>query len=266
VSSAPPDLRLALDLADAAGAVALERFRATDLGVEAKADGSPVTDADRAAERLIRERLAAERPTHAILGEEEGATGDSPWRWLLDPIDGTAHFAAGRPWWTTFVALEHEGVGVAAAIVAPALGRRWWAARGRGAYADGRRLQVSGTARLEHAVVHDDWSGALARGDAAHPASALAATCAGRLLDPRDGFPAVAEGRADVCLGVSGRPWDFAATRLLVEEAGGRFSDLDGVNRIDSGHAIVSNGRLHDAALAVVQASRSRSSRAIASP
>jgi len=133
------DLRYALELADAADALTLPRFRATDLQVETKSDLSPVTDADRAVERMVRERVARDRPGEGVLGEEEGDDGGAV-RWIVDPIDGTKNFSRGIPVWATLVALEREGRIVCGVASAPALGHRWWAARGEGAWRDGERL------------------------------------------------------------------------------------------------------------------------------
>ncbi len=246
------DLALALELADLAGGMALARFGASDLQVERKPDGSPVTDADKRVEGALRDVLAVRRPGHAVLGEEEGATGTGPFRWLLDPIDGTSHFVAGDPAWQVLIALLHDDEVIVGVASAPALGTRWWAARGLGAFRDGARLRVSAVADLGACTVHDDWSGHAGDADPGHPATVLAAAGRRMIAEPGDGFLAVADGRADVCLSTSGKPWDFAAAQIIAEEAGGRFTDLAGRRTIDSGHALVSNGVLHDAALAAV--------------
>src|SRR5579864_8929986 len=146
------DLAYALSLADAADALTLPRFRAADLHVEAKTDLSPVTDADRATERLLRERIARDRPGEGVLGEEEGDDGGSV-RWILDPIDGTRNFARGIPVWATLIALERDGEIVCGVVSAPPLGRRWWAAHGEGAFVDGTRMHVSSVPSLDRAVL-----------------------------------------------------------------------------------------------------------------
>src|SRR5215210_5321965 len=146
------DLELALALADDADALTTRRFRAHDLNVEAKPDLTPVTDADRAAERALRDRLAAERPGDAVAGEEYGVEqGDVVW-WL-DPIDGTLNYARGIPIWATLIGLEREGTVVVGVVSAPALGHRWWATRGGGAFVDGERISVSRVERLEDAYL-----------------------------------------------------------------------------------------------------------------
>ena len=141
-----PDLALALELGDAADAISLPRFR-SGLAVETKPDLTPVTEADRAVEAELRRRLATERPDDAILGEEEGTSGGGPRRWILDPIDGTRNYARGVPVWATLIALEDDGVLRLGVVSAPALGRRWWAERGQGAFADGGRVTVSSVMR-----------------------------------------------------------------------------------------------------------------------
>ncbi len=146
-----PDLQLALELADMADPIALSRFRASDLKVETKPDMTPVTEADRAVEAALRERLAAARPEDAIVGEELGATGASGRRWIIDPIDGTKNYVRGIPIFGTLIALEEDGEVTVGVASAPALGHRWWALRGEGAWADGEPIRVSGVARLEEA-------------------------------------------------------------------------------------------------------------------
>jgi histidinol-phosphatase len=250
-----PDLELALELADVAAEIALPRFRDRRFTVTIKPDGSPVTDVDEAVERALRERLADRRPDHAIVGEEYGASGESEWCWYLDPIDGTRLFVEGDANWMTFVALEHAGEIVVGVIVVPARHERWWASRGAGAFQDGRRIAVSSIARLADAVVNDDWWNSASADAPADPLSAVAQRAA--LVRPHmgHGFLTVAAGLADVALARDGHAWDYAASKILVEEAGGRFTDLAGRPRFDSGNAMVTNARLHDELLSVVRAS-----------
>lgn len=239
------DLDFALALADEADALSLPRFRAVDLQVETKADLTPVTDADRAVERALRERIARERPVEAVLGEEEGDEG-GPTRWILDPIDGTKNFSRGIPVWATLIALERDGVVVCGVASAPALGHRWWAARGEGAHRDGERLAVSRIARLEDATVSFSRSGLR---DPRTIELALAAWHA----QPFSDFWAhllVAEGGVDVAAEHEMNTWDNAVLQVIVEEAGGRFTDLAGNQRIDGGSAVSTNGLLHDEVLA----------------
>ena len=148
-----PDLTLALELADAADALSVGRFRARDLVVETKPDRTPVTEADRSVEDAIRARLAVERPDDGVLGEELGITGGGRRRWILDPIDGTRNYSRGIPVWATLIALEEDGVPTIGVVSAPALGRRWWAAAGSGTVADGRPCRVSAVDDLAEAQV-----------------------------------------------------------------------------------------------------------------
>ena len=147
------DLDLALRLADAADSIALSRFRARDLVVETKPDSTPVTEADRAVETELRTILAVERRRDAVLGEEEGQSGSSARRWIVDPIDGTRNYLRGVPVWATLIALEDHGRIVVGVVSAPALHRRWWAERGEGAHANGDVVRVSRVVRPEDAVL-----------------------------------------------------------------------------------------------------------------
>jgi len=237
-----PDLSLALALADAADAISLGRFRAHDLVVETKPDLTPVTEADRAVEEAIRARLAAERPGDGIVGEEFGSTGSGRRRWIVDPIDGTRNYSRGVPVWATLIALEEDaelGLGV---VSAPALGRRWWAERGGGAFVNGERVHVSAVSTVEDSVLCFALEQQLP--EVAH-----------RCWHPRGygdfwAHMLVAEGAADGAIDAIGVSlWDLAAIVPIVEEAGGRFSDRSGARRVDGGSAVSSNGLLHDALL-----------------
>jgi histidinol-phosphatase len=248
-----PDLVFALELADAADAVSLPHFGARDLVVETKPDLTPVTEADRAVEREVRRLVADNRPGEGVLGEELGeAAGAGDARWIVDPIDGTRNFSRGIPVWATLIALERAGRLEAAVVCAPALGRRWWAARGTGAFAgDGERLHVSAVERLEDACVTVAVKQPVP--DAFRSAWHL------RGFGDFWAHVLVAEGAVDVAVDAIGVTlWDLAAPMLVVEEAGGRFTDLDGHARADGGSAVASNGLLHDAALAATRARASR--------
>jgi len=237
------DLELALRLADAADTISVRRFRARDLVVETKPDQTPVTEADRAVEAELRAILARERPADAILGEEEGELGSGPRRWVIDPIDGTRNYSRGVPVWATLIALEEDGRVVVGVVSAPALHRRWWAARGGGAYASGDRVHVSAVRRIEDAVL----SFALEQ-----PLPALA-THAWHARGYGDFWShmLVAEGAVDGAIDAVGVSlWDLAALQVIVEEAGGRFSDFAGESRIDAKTAVSSNGLLHEHLLA----------------
>jgi histidinol-phosphatase len=239
-----PDLELARRLADAADAISLPRFR-TGLAVETKPDLTPVTEADRAVEVELRRILAEERPGDAILGEEQGGAGSGGRRWLLDPIDGTRNYTRGIPVWATLIALEVDGVVRLGMVSAPALGRRWWAERGAGAFADGERVRVSAVSRVEDAVLSFAIENEL-------PAIAHRAWHARGFGDFWP-YMLIAEGSADGAVDAMGvSEWDLAAMQVIVEEAGGRFSDRRGENRIDAGSAVASNGLLHDELLAAL--------------
>ena len=253
------DLALAQELVDIAVEIALPRFEARDFTVTIKADRSPVTDVDQAVERALRHRLAERRPDHAILGEEYGTGGsESEWCWYLDPIDGTSHFVEGDPGWMTFVAVG-RGADISAGVIAmPARSQRWWAARGEGAFQDGQRIAVTRTAHLADAVVNDDWRGTLATQTPGHPLTAVAERAATVRPSQGHGFVTVAMGLADVALGSGGHAWDYAAAKVIVEEAGGRFTDLNGGDRIDTRDAIVTNGLLHDEVVRAVRSAQPR--------
>ena len=246
------ELELALELAEAADAITLPAFRSQSLAVERKHDGSEVTAADRAAEAAIRDRVAAARPDHGVFGEEFGRSGSgegSPWQWIVDPIDGTSGFVRGIPVWGTLIALTHAEYGVVVAVVsAPALGGLWSASRGGGTFAGARRCHVSDVDRVAEAQVSVTFS---AGWDELGLTPALI-ELAGEARRAR-GFgdfwqhALVAEGALDVAIDAVGvAPYDVAAVRLLVEEAGGMFTDREGVATHETGTAISTNGLLHD--------------------
>jgi histidinol-phosphatase len=245
---------LALQLADLADSTTLPRFRNADLRVESKADGTPVTDADRRAESAIREALRERRPDHAVMGEEFGADGDSDWRWYIDPIDGTKNFSRGVPVWATLIALRRGETPMCAVVSAPALRRRWWASRGDGAHDEsGARLRVSTIASLEDAYVScSDIREFEATGHEAAFRSLVARCRHIRAFGDFWSHMLVAEGAIDIGVEPVVNAWDVAAVQLIVEEAGGRFSDFDGVASIDTGNVIASNGLVHEQVLALV--------------
>lgn len=241
------DLRYALELADAADALTLPRFRAADLRVETKPDLTPVTDADRTVERMVRERVARDRPAEGVLGEEEGDDGGAV-RWIVDPIDGTKNFSRGIPVWASLVALERDGRIVCGVASAPALGHRWWAARGQGAWRDGERLQVSRIASIEEATVSFSRSGF----DDPKMLDLVRRAWHGQPFSDFWAHLLVAEGALEVSVEHEMSPWDNAALQVIVEESGGRFSDLRGEPRIDGGSGVSTNGLLHDEVLALL--------------
>ncbi len=233
-----PDLELALELAEAADAISLPRFR-TGLAVETKPDLTPVTEADRMVESELRRRLGERRPDDAILGEEEGVSGRGARRWIVDPIDGTRNYARGVPVWATLIALEDSGTVELGVVSAPALGRRWWAERGAGAFGDGERLQVSAVTHVEDAVLSFAYEDTVP--DLAKRAWHV------RGFGDFWAHMLVAEGAVDGAVDAIGvSEWDLAVVQVIVEEAGGRFSDYTGVSRIDGRGGISSNGLLHD--------------------
>lgn len=255
------DLALAFELADLADSITLARFRAEDLRVETKPDLTPVTEADRAVERAIRERLAAARPEDAVVGEEMGATAHSgDRRWIIDPIDGTKGYVRGIPVWATLLALEQQGEIRLGVVSAPALHRRWWAERGAGAYLqDGlgqgpRRLRVSEVSELGDAQLSYGGLGEWTKIGRLDALIELAKRCwRTRAFGDVWAYMLVAEGSADVGgLDPQVTIWDLAAPLVIIEEAGGRFTDLHGIRRADGGSGIATNGLLHEAALEIV--------------
>ena len=239
------DLDLALRLADTADELALSRFRARDLVVETKPDATPVTEADRAVEAELRTILAVERRRDAILGEEGGQAGSGARRWIVDPIDGTRNYSRGVPVWATLIALEDHGRVVLGVVSAPALHRRWWAERGSGAHANGDLVRVSRVGRPEDAVLTFALEQSLPR----LAARAWHARGYGDFWSHMLVAGGAVDGAIDA-IGVS--VWDLAAVQVIVEEAGGTFTDFAGEHRIDGGSAISSNGLLHEELLAAV--------------
>jgi histidinol-phosphatase len=254
----PDDLVFALDLADLADELSLRRFRAADLIVETKPDLTPVTEADRAVERALRERISAQRPGDSVMGEEFGpappfsASGAGD-RWIIDPIDGTKNYMRGIPVFASLIALERRGTLIAAVASAPALGRRWWATRGGGAFADGRAIRVSRVSRLEDAQVCFGGLGAWQRAGLRDRLLALVErSWRSRGFGDFWMHMLVAEGAAEVAAETEVSLWDLAAVKLIVEEAGGVFTDLGGAARADGGSALSTNGLLHQEALAAL--------------
>ncbi len=250
------DLDLALQLADAADAIAMAGFRSATLVVETKPDLTPVSESDRAAEQAMRALLAEHRPHDSVLGEEFGAVGDAPRRWILDPIDGTKNYVRGVPVWAALVALL-DGDDVTVGVVsAPALGRRWWAARGQGAwlsepgFAEPRRLHVSGVERLTDASFsYSDQVGWQSRGAGPGLAALNDLTWRQRAYGDFWSHMLVAEGAVDVAAEPELQSYDLAALLPIVEEAGGRVTAYDGGSPMLGGSLVSTNGRLHDEVL-----------------
>ncbi len=249
MSDGAEELALAFELVELARSIAIPRFKAQDFTRETKGDGSPVTEVDVAVELAQRELLAERRPDHMIVGEERGVTGESPWCWYLDPIDGTARFVAADPGWMSLVALARDGQVTLGVVDRPVAGERWWATLGGPALRDGAPIHVSERRTLREAIVNDSWREDIARGNRDHPLVALA-TRAGAVRPHRDHATlAVACGEADVALSIGGGPWDYAPMKAIVEAAGGRFTDLQGRDRVDTGAAVATNGLIHDEVL-----------------
>ncbi|MEU0332640.1 histidinol-phosphatase [Streptomyces sp. NPDC006193] len=261
------DLRLAHALADAADAATMARFQALDLKVETKPDMTPVSEADRAAEELVRERLHRERPRDAVLGEEYGVEGAGPRRWVVDPIDGTKNYVRGVPVWATLIALMEaddtaEGTGsagghrpVVGVVSAPALGRRWWAAEGHGAFTgpgldSATRIRVSRVGKLADAsFAYSSLTGWEERGRLDGFLDLTRQVWRTRAYGDFWPYMMVAEGSVDICAEPELSLWDMAANAIIVTEAGGAFTGLDGRPGPHSGDAAASNGLLHDALL-----------------
>lgn len=247
------DLDLAIELADIADAISLERFRALDLFVESKPDRSPVTDADRSVEQAIKNVLATKAPNDALIGEEYGNTGSASRTWIIDPIDGTANYLRGVPVWATLIALVIDGKPVVSVVSAPAMGRRWWAAPEIGAFTtdiDGstRELKVSAIGELENASLSYnnlqlwDQVGLL-------PALTELSRKIWRTRAYGDfwSYMLLAEGSVDIVAEHDLKIYDIAALVPIVEIAGGKFSDLKGELTADSSSVLATNGKLHAA-------------------
>jgi histidinol-phosphatase len=249
--SVADDLALALQLADHADALTLDRFGALDLQIETKPDLTPVTDADRSTEELLRGLLAEHRPDDTVFGEEFGGTAAFEGRqWVLDPIDGTKNFVRGVPVWATLIALLEDGVPVVGVVSAPAMQRRWWAGTGEGAFTTFRdttraisvsRVSDLGSASLSFSDLTTGWGDRRAR-----------------FLDLTDAvwrvrgygdfwsYCLVAEGAIDIAVEPEVKLWDLAPLDVLVREAGGLFTNVDGSPGPHGGSAVATNGPLHD--------------------
>jgi histidinol-phosphatase len=260
------DLALAHLLADTADSISMSRFRAIDLKVESKPDLTPVSDADTAVEQAIRSTLARARPRDGVLGEEfghtEAAAGPGSRRWVIDPIDGTKNFVRGVPIWGTLIALLEGDTPVAGLVSAPALGRRWWAARGHGAYAGkhqhaATRIGVSGVRRLADAsFCYASLSGWAEAGRLEAVVDLSLRAWRSRGYGDFYGYMLVAEGAVDVMVEPELSLWDVAALIPIVTEAGGTITDLTGRPPADKTAAIATNGPLHETVLTTLTTPR----------
>ncbi len=251
------DLELALRLADAADAQSLPRFDAADLEISTKADNSHVTDADLATERAIRRVLEAERPEDGIFGEEFGAQGSTHRQWIIDPIDGTANFLRGVPLWGTMIALAIDGVPQVGVVSMPALGRRWWAATGGGAWTategEPRRMQTSAVDSLDDASV--SFQSIAQWADAGRLDTLLSIgrrVWRDRAYGDVYAYMLLAEGRIDMVAEFGVKEYDIAAAVPIVREAGGRMTAVDGDETISARSTLATNGRLHEDFLTLI--------------
>ena len=250
------DLRLAHVLADDADSLAMSRFKALDLHVMTKPDLSPVTDADRAVEEGIRRTLARARPRDAVLGEETGSAGHSQRRWVIDPIDGTKNFVRGVPVWATLIALMVDDEVVVGVVSAPALNRRWWAMEGGRSWTGKSLLratacEVSDVSRIEDASLsYSSLTGWDKRGRLDDFLSLSRRCWRTRAYGDFWSYMLLAEGAVDLAAEPELELYDMAALDIIVREAGGVFTSLEGENGPNGGNALASNGKLHDQALA----------------
>lgn len=249
------ELDFALRLADAADAASMSRFDAPDLEVSTKADATHVTEADLATERAIRELLEAERPGDGVFGEEYGITGDTQRQWIIDPIDGTANYLKGIPMWTTLIALAIDGVPRVGVASQPAIGRRWWAATGLGAWTnsasgDPRRLAVSSTDSIAESSVSFQ---SIAQWRDAGELDALERLTSAVWRDRGYGdawpYMLLAEGRLEFVAEFGVKEYDIAALVPIVTEAGGRFTSYAGNDSLSERSSLATNRVLHTAYL-----------------
>ena len=260
------ELAFALTLADRADAISLSRYQALDLEITTKPDNTPVTDADKAVERAIIDAIAAQYPTDGVVGEEFGTSGGKDRYWIIDPIDGTKNFLRGVPTWATLIALvENEKVAVSV-VSSPALYRRWYATDGGGAYvlegviagasnSQARQIAVSKVSAISDAsIAYSDFQGWGARRSAFE--KLLDSAWRSRGMGDFWSHMLVAEGAVDVAIEPSLALWDMAALDLIVREAGGRFSSLDGIDGPFGPNALSSNGVMHQLILEAINGER----------
>jgi len=259
------DLGVAHVLADAADSVTMARYRSQDLYVQTKPDLTPVTDADRLTEETIRSTLKRARPRDAVVGEEYGPRGSGQRRWVIDPIDGTKGYIRGVPVWATLIGLMDEDHAVVGMVSAPALGRRWWAGKGNGAWtgrsrSQATRCQVSAISTLTDASLSYSSIASWEQIGRLDPFLDLTrAVARTRAFGDFWSHMLVAEGAADIsCEPLGLALHDLVALQPIVEEAGGRFSDLSGEARPDRGSVVCTNGLLHDEVLAMLSEARFR--------
>jgi histidinol-phosphatase len=245
-------------IAKEADAIAMRYFRAAEMRVERKHDGSAVTQADREVEEMARAKVTASGLALDVLGEEmgDGPKGNSGKyaRLIIDPIDGTDEFSRGIPTFGTLLGIEKDGEIVAGMASAPGLGSRWWAYRGEGAYRDGRRLRVSEVAKLSEAMVFTTGTGSSKNHEAIAKIRRLPdAAKGGRAFGGFWQHMLVAEGAIEAALDWVSKPWDLAPLGIIVEEAGGRSTTISGKRSIYEGSLLSTNGKVHEEALALLR-------------
>lgn len=249
------DLRLAHVMADAADNLTMRRFKAVDLKVETKPDLTPVSDADQTVEEAIRGTLRRARPRDAVVGEEFGNTGWGARSWVVDPIDGTKNYVRGVPVWATLIALMDHGKVVVGLVSAPALGRRWWAAKDGGSWTGksltkASRMRVSQITNLSDASFsYSSFGGWEEQGKLDNFLDLSRSCWRTRAYGDFWSHMMVAEGAVDLAAEPSLSPWDIAALTIIVEEAGGIWSSLDGSTSLEAGSLVCTNGLLHDEVL-----------------
>lgn len=246
MSNFQDDLLLATSLADAADAISMRHFQ-TSFSVRTKADRTPVSEVDEAIEEAIRDRLAGERPDDSIIGEEFGSRGTGSRRWIIDPIDATKNYIRGIPVFATLIALD----GILGVVSAPALQRRWTAVRREGAFCNGRRIHASSIASLADA--HLGYDSVSDFGESARFLELVRMCGRTRAFGDFWIHMLVAEGALDIAIEPQVAWWDMAAVQIIVEEAGGRFTTLEGEARADRGSGVSTNGHLHNAVLSALR-------------
>lgn len=252
------DLRLAHLMADDADSLSMNRFKAQDLRFSSKPDSTPVTEADTAVETSIRRTLSRTRPRDAVTGEEFADSGESTRRWIIDPIDGTKNYLRGVPVWATLIALESDGEIVVSVVSAPALGRRWWASLGGGAFTgrsilNATELNVSRVEKLDDASLsYSEISEWVASGHGQGFVDLMRSCWRSRAYGDFWSYMMVAEGCVDIACEPELELYDMAALDIIVREAGGRFTDLNGEDGPWGRGAVATNGLLHDTVLSLL--------------
>jgi histidinol-phosphatase len=247
-------------IAQEADAIAMRYFRADELRIERKGDGTAVTQADRGVEEMARAKVAASGLVLDVLGEEMGggdaksASSSARARMIIDPIDGTEEFSRGIPTFGTLLGIEQNGEIIAGMASAPGLRSRWWAYRGEGAYRDGKKIHVSNVGKLKDAMIFTTGTGPSKTGEAREKLRRLAdAARGGRAIGGFWQHMLVAEGAVEVAVDLTSKPWDLAPLGIIVEEAGGRSTNLRGERTIYSGQLVSTNGRVHDEVLKILE-------------